>query len=637
MVIESLKKYFGFDEFRAGQGEVVDRILSGTSAAAIFPTGSGKSLCYQLPALHLPNLTLVVSPLLALMQDQLDFLISRGIAAARIDSSLSRPEEIDVMKRVESGEIKILLIAVERFKNERFRNFLNKVPISLMVVDEAHCISEWGHNFRPDYLKLPVYKQDFNIPQVLLLTATATPAVITDMCDKFRLDRNNVIVTGFYRKNLHLSVLPVGEQDKDGMLAGMLKDSPQLPTIVYVTLQKTAEHVAEFLTASGIEAVAYHAGMQNEDRERIQNDYMSGRSCCIVATIAFGMGIDKRDIRRVIHYDLPKSIENYSQEIGRAGRDGLDSDCTVLANLDNINILENFVYGDTPELDGIRIVLNEIPRNGINWEFKAYTMSMASNIRMLTLKTLLVYLEMQGILKPMYSYFADYRYANNVSNEDIAGKFQGERRKFLETIFNNVKKGKKWSVVDFGAIMDQYHTDRGRIVAALEYFDQHGYIELAAKETIEVFQVTQPGFDIDRIATELNDLFRHKEQVELERIARMVNFFRGSECLSYALAEYFGEKLSRDKCGHCSVCRQGRAEIIRSVQLDSLDSFDFTRLAGSFIERLDIPPTADLVTRFLCGITVPIITQVKAKQLPGFGSLERYPYADVRNWVNASR
>ena len=250
MIHQTLEKHFGFNEFKAGQMEVIRRIVGGQSAAAIFPTGSGKSLCYQLPALHLPNLTLVVSPLLALMQDQLLFLSAKGIAAARIDSSLSRDEERQVMEKVRSGYYKILLIAVERFKNERFRKFLSGVPISLMVIDEAHCISEWGHNFRPDYLKLPVYQREFNVAQVLLLTATATPAVITDMCAKFNLHRDAVIVTGFYRRNLRLWVKPVAG-DKDEVLYELLKDAPEEPSIVYVTLQKTAETVAELLNGRG--------------------------------------------------------------------------------------------------------------------------------------------------------------------------------------------------------------------------------------------------------------------------------------------------------------------------------------------------------------------------------------------------
>ena len=273
MIHKLLKQQFGFQTFGKGQEEVITKITNRESAIAIFPTGSGKSLCYQLPALTLPNLTLVVSPLLALIQDQLDFLRSKDISAVRIDSSLTREEEIEVMKGIKEKRHKILMISVERFKNERFRRFLKEIPISLMVVDEAHCISEWGHNFRPDYLKLPAYQKEFNIEQSLLLTATATPKVIEDMCRKFAIAKENVSITGFYRSNLNLQVMPVIQTDKNKKLANILSGKTEEASIIYVTLQKTAEDVAQFLSTKGIAATAYHAGLKNEMREDIQNRF----------------------------------------------------------------------------------------------------------------------------------------------------------------------------------------------------------------------------------------------------------------------------------------------------------------------------------------------------------------------------
>ncbi len=635
MIQQTLEKHFGFNEFKGGQAEVIKRIISGQSAAAIFPTGSGKSLCYQLPALHLPNLTLVVSPLLALMQDQLDFLRAKGIPSARIDSSLSRDEERQIMAKVRLGECKILLVAVERFKNERFRRFLSGVPISLMVIDEAHCISEWGHNFRPDYLKLPIYQREFNVRQILLLTATATPAVIADMCAKYNLQRDAVIVTGFYRKNLRLWVKPVTD-DKDRVLYELLKDAPREPAIVYVTLQKTAETVAEFLNGKGVHAVAYHAGMEHEDRERIQDSFMSGGINCIVATIAFGMGIDKSNIRRIIHYDMPKSIENYSQEIGRAGRDGQNSDCYILANLDNINILENFIYGSTPEPGNIRQLLKYIPKNGSKWEFQLYSLSTSSNIRILTLKTLLVYLEMKGVVKPLYSYFSSYRYSNIISDAEIAAKFSGEHRSFTDALFAGVKKSRIWSTVNFDEIKNGYDADRERVSTALEYFDQKGFIKLEAKEMTEVFEVTDPEFDVEKIAAELDLLFRQKEQIEIGRIGEMVKLFAGDICLSHSLATYFGEELSWKKCNHCSVCRDGKAPVIeQSILLKPLADYNFQELTGPFTAKLSVPATAELITRFFCGITEPLLSKIKAKQLSAFGIFEKYRYADVRSWVQS--
>ena len=218
-----LKQHFGFDNFREGQQQCVEQLLSGRSSLAIFPTGSGKSLCYQFAALQLPHLTLVISPLLALMKDQLEFLHSKGIAAASLDSSLTPEQNKQVMADVSQGRIKILMVSVERFKNERFRRFIETVPLSMLVVDEAHCISEWGHNFRPDYLKLPHYREQLNIPLVLLLTATATANVKRDMATKFAIADGDIVQTGFYRQNLALSVRGVAEQDKPAALFAELE------------------------------------------------------------------------------------------------------------------------------------------------------------------------------------------------------------------------------------------------------------------------------------------------------------------------------------------------------------------------------------------------------------------------------
>ncbi len=292
----SLNEAFGFDSFRKGQEDVITKILSGDSAAAIFPTGAGKSLCYQLPALLLPGMTLVVSPLLSLMKDQLDFLSSRNIPAARLDSSLSSEEYSSVIARASRGDLRILMISVERFRNERFRNYLKNMRISLLAVDEAHCISEWGHNFRPEYLRLPEYRAEFAIEQVLLLTATATRSVADDMCRKFRVKPENLVSTGFYRANLHLAVIPLERSEKRDRLLQDLSEQPDAPSIVYVTLQKTAENLAFWLKEQGVDASSYHSGMKNDERTAIQNRFMQGELNCVVATIAFGMGINKPNV-----------------------------------------------------------------------------------------------------------------------------------------------------------------------------------------------------------------------------------------------------------------------------------------------------------------------------------------------------
>ncbi len=638
MYHQTLQQYFGFDTFREGQEAVISTVVAGNSAAAIFPTGSGKSLCYQLSALHMPHLTLVVSPLLALMKDQLDFLKSKNIPAASIDSTQSRFEANEVMQGVSSGHIKILMISVERLKNERFRNFINRVPLSLLVVDEAHCISEWGHNFRPDYLKLPQYLKEFNIPQALLLTATATPAVIKDMQSKFEIAPDNVTVTGFYRSNLNLAVEPVTQATKNDALLYWINKAPGQSCIVYVTLQHTAQTVADFLASQGVNAVAYHAGMDNEVRQKVQQDFMAGTTDCIVATIAFGMGIDKSDIRQVIHYDLPKSIENYSQEIGRAGRDGLSSQCVVLANGDNLNVLENFVYGDTPELSGITTVLEQIkttmnPDDG-QWETLPLPLANQSNIRSLPLKTLMVYLQLKNIMVPLFSYFADYKYKLQVSEQQLLNHFEGERQSFVSAILNSSDKARTWYTMNFDKLHQQHQADRGRAITALEYFHEKNYIQLESKTMTDVYRVINPNFDTEQLAADLFAYFKSKEQNEVERINNMLSFFQSNACLSQQLALYFGDDQVAKPCGHCSVCGGFVAVLPEPEPLAPLAQFDFHQLCEEFIAACPTPPSADLLARFLCGISVPLFTKVKARKKPGFAKLEKYRYADIKDYVN---
>ncbi len=637
MIHQLLKQQFGFQSFGKGQEEVITKITHRESAIAIFPTGSGKSLCYQLPALTLPNLTLVVSPLLALIQDQLDFLHSKNISAVRIDSSLSREEEMEVMKGIKENKHKILMISVERFKNERFRRFLKEIPISLLVVDEAHCISEWGHNFRPDYLKLPAYQKEFNIEQSLLLTATATPKVIEDMCYKFDIARENVSITGFYRSNLNLQVIPVKQSDKNQVLAETLSNKKGEASIIYVTLQKTAEDVAHFLSSTGIAATAYHAGLKNELREEIQNRFMKGEINCVVATIAFGMGIDKSDIRNVIHYDLPKSIENYSQEIGRAGRDNQAANCLVLANRDNVNILENFVYGDTPEYEGIKKLLDIIKNAGELWDVRLMNLPALCNIRMLPIKTLLVYLEIMGILKPLNAYFASYRFALNIDEQSIINKFKGERKEFIQEIFNSCSKARKWWTVDFDNIKQNPKLDRQRIIAALEYFSEQGWLILEASQMADVFSILQPQFETEKLALDLFEKFKLKESAEVKRIESMIALFESESCLSTRLAAYFGETLAINECGHCSVCSSGGVKVAKSDALPHLETFNFSDLTEKLRSSLKEKESPELITKFLCGIYTPKFTTIKAKGMPGFAQLERYRYQDVMNWVKANQ
>src|SRR6059058_3884660 len=280
-----LTERFGFESFRHGQEQVVEALLAGRSALAVFPTGAGKSLCYQLPALLLDGVTVVVSPLIALMKDQIDFLAGQGVEAARLDSSLDASDVRAVSDRLRAGSLKLLYVAPERFNNERFLHQLGQTKIALFAVDEAHCISEWGHNFRPDYLKLAARARELGAERVLALTATATPAVVADIRAGFGIEERDSVVTGFYRPNLTLLTTPVRADERERVLVERLREREPGSTIVYVTLQRTAERVAALLAAAGLPARAYHAGMNADARVEVQEWWTRADANVVVATI----------------------------------------------------------------------------------------------------------------------------------------------------------------------------------------------------------------------------------------------------------------------------------------------------------------------------------------------------------------
>lgn len=645
-----LKQLFGFSDFREGQEHVIHHILAGNSSLAIFPTGSGKSLCYQFSAMQLAGVTLVVSPLLALIKDQVDFLVGKGVAAASLDSSQSTDENRAIMQQAKQGKIKILMVSVERFNNETFRHFLTSIQLSLLVVDEAHCISEWGHNFRPDYLKLPDYRQAFNIPQVLLLTATATAAVKRDMAEKFSIPSSNIVQTGFYRANLDLTVLSASSAQKQSLLLQQLQTS-QGACIIYVTLQQSAESLAQWLNAQKAHlpsskeqetneqwqpVQAYHAGLTNEKREQIQQNFMLGKTPYIVATIAFGMGIDKADIRTVIHYDLPKSIENYSQEIGRAGRDGLASKCLTLASLDGLSTLENFVYGDTPEHIAINKVLEKIKQETNEqgeWEVQLLSLANTVNIRQLPLKTLLVQLELMGIITSKYAYHAQYRYKLLTEADIVTAQFDDNRATFITQIFNATHFKRIWGEPDFSAWP---YEERERAIKALNYLDEQGLIELEAKQLTQVYLLTHP-LDITSVSRVLTDYFHAKEQSEIERLQNLLAFFQLPTCLNHALANYFDDTSAPQSCGHCSSCRGATIELINNapqVELDKeLMKKDIAELQHAFTKHLALPETEltlEVLCRFFAGITTPYLTKCRAKNLTGFGRYQQIRYTAIR-------
>ncbi|MCE9585790.1 RecQ family ATP-dependent DNA helicase [Candidatus Uhrbacteria bacterium] len=363
-MIELLKKHFGYESFRPLQEEVIQYCVSGKDALVLMPTGGGKSLCFQIPALHFPGITIVISPLVALMKDQVDALKSNGIAAAFLNSTLSPMEIAQVEREASSGRLKLLYIAPERFAKPTVREFLRTLNISLFAVDEAHCISEWGHDFRPDYRNLDLLRTYFPGIPIMALTATANVRVREDIVSHLRLGQGKVFKSSFNRPNLTYRVQPK-KKSFDQLLAE-IKSRPDQAVIVYCFSRKSTEKIATDLRANGVKAAAYHAGLTPTERSRVQERFIRDQVPVITATIAFGMGIDKPDVRLVAHMDLPKSVEGYYQETGRAGRDGLPSDCLLFFSAGDRIKHEYFIRGmeDPEEKQRARLQLNEMMKYG---------------------------------------------------------------------------------------------------------------------------------------------------------------------------------------------------------------------------------------------------------------------------------
>ena len=476
-----------------------------------------------------------------------------------------------------------------------------------------------------------------NVERVLALTATATPAVRRDIMAAFSIAAADAIVTGFYRSNLTIRTTPVRPAERDALLIERIRERPPGTTIVYVTLQQTAEQVAAKLAGAGLTARAYHAGLESEVRSEVQEWWTSSTNAIVVATIAFGMGIDKADVRYVFHYNLPKSLESYSQEIGRAGRDGKPSVVEMFACLDDVAAIENFAYGDTPSRESLAALIRELASGPEEFEVSPFELSNRHDIRPLVLRTAFTYLELLGWLKQGTPVYASYEARLIEPLAGIVANFQGERASFIRALFDTAKKGRIWYAIRPAEFAAAHGGDRERVQKALGYLEEKGWIELRAADLRQRFRraVTDASregapFDVQALVDELATRFAKRESAEISRIAQVIELVGAATCQTNALVGYFGEERTAP-CGHCSYCDTGRAAQLGDASDGRPIDADFDRAAWETLRasHRNVFDDPRRCAKFLCGISSPVFTRAKLGRNRLFGALATRRFADV--------
>jgi ATP-dependent DNA helicase RecQ len=555
-----LNEKFHFSDFRKWQGEIIDTLLTRRDVVVVMPTGSGKSLCYQLPALLLDGVTLVVSPLIALMKDQVDGLVQNQVPATFINSVLTPSEQGQRLREIQQGRYKLIYIAPERFRNPGFMEGIQSCRVSLFAVDEAHCVSEWGHDFRPDYLRLKGVVEKLGHPPVAALTATATPDVRRDIITQLGLRQPIAFVAGFDRPNLRFQVKQVeGEEDKIGAILGLLKRGTQRG-IIYAATRKNAETVTRALQSMGYKAGSYHAGMEMESRKFVQDRFMEGTLSVVVATNAFGMGIDKADLRFVVHYDIPGSIEAYYQEVGRAGRDGKPATCLLLFNYADTFTQEFFIDGSYPSSDMIERVyevLCDIGTDEIEMTQKALAGRLGrKKSNEMAVSSCLKILEKAGYIERGSDGEHQAKVTLRIESEELRRQVEG-KSKYQKEIVNyclDVLDGSKDKtlLVDLDVMAENLSLAPEQLRRHFSTFHQAGSMEYRPPFRGRGLKI------LSRVpVSELNVNFQEIERrslFERKKLRKMIDYAYTDQCLRRYILEYFGERNTRDNCDNCSNC-----------------------------------------------------------------------------------
>jgi ATP-dependent DNA helicase RecQ len=626
---ENLIRHFGHTTFRPLQREIIESVISGSPTLAILPTGGGKSLTYQLPALLLDGVTLVISPLISLIQDQTQELLRKGLPVGRFDSTLSPEERSQQLNSLRRGELKLFYTSPESLANPALSTILRQIDIALIAIDEAHCISDWGHSFRPSYLYLPKIVRSLKPHSVLALTATATRKTASEIRKLFKIKTAQQFTSSHLRPNLEFKISPCTVAEKDPTLLAALANKENLPAIVYAMRQEQCEAIAHMLNAYGHQARSYHAGLNTKARSQIQNQFLNDEIEVVVATIAFGMGVDKPNIRSVIHYHLPKSPEGWMQESGRAGRDGLPSLCLLLGCGDDVIPLENFIQAKVIRDRPLTKLISTLFEQGNNSKLSPYHTRVQLDFHVSSLDIILARLEVSGYMKfggTSWRYIWAWPVAG--ARLDLS-PFPKNLRLALEHIF---QLGERY---DTDSVESDFSVTPEKLWQALLQLKEDNAIVHKPSGWFWHYQIKKPSIDVPALKNELLDHLQKQTDTELSKLAEVQKIATTRACIPNKLAQWFGEKTSVP-CGTCSSCRKEKRPSklphspippVSDAQLEAIH-----QLLDSPKNRIR---TNQQLTRFLCGIPSPFLRHYWLTKNPNFGLLSKHHYTDIHHYAIA--
>ncbi len=614
-----LKKYFGYTSFRPGQDRIIESVLSGKNTIGIMPTGGGKSLCYEIPALCFDGLTIVISPLIALMKDQLDSLVRNGYPAAMINSTINIVEQKQIMESVARGQVKLLYLTPERFRSESFFRWIKDLKISLFAVDEAHCISEWGHDFRPEYKRLKSVCSELGNPPILALTATATKEVIKDIEISLGLSNPEIIVNGFNRSNLVYGVeIAVTNEDKIKKIDAFLS-KVKMPGIIYTSATKDVDNIYNYLrTNTKYTCAPYHAKLDKNTRTTNQELFISGKVDILIATNAFGMGVNKPDIRFVIHYSMPGSIEAYYQETGRAGRDGKLSFCYLLSMSADERIQRFFIKNRNPSVEKLKFVfdkLNSYSKNGYITE-SPETLAANCDISINLVETILKHLHFMDILETEY-----------VSEDKIIIYFHKKEYQSAQSeIFNELISFKKGNSAELGIrfICRRLDLTLKEFEGKIEELVKSKAVSVEWRREGRMMKLTGKKISEKELAHYRENLSK-KEAIDNAKVEAIIQYtmLNGESCRRKYLLNYFGEEYTEGNCKLCDNCRGTNKNIPEKLSKEQNTILIFILLNNNRVGK----------TKAIKILKGAYDIEEKYKKFDEYGSLKKMDTSDIEGEI----